>query len=204
MIFIKKSQGEIFGIALLFVVIIVAIIIFGQMKIFSPQDMSEKSQKREKYEEVAAGTLDSILSMSTGCEVERGKDTIYDLIEFCENNYYDDDPLISCVDELAGEVGACQKTLDVLNKTLFVLFNNEDKGIGKMPFKLIISTEDDRLVQKKLISNLTNFGIIKHNNIIINESNYVKLGFNKAPSGLSTKNTVNRNINIELALYFKE
>ncbi len=209
MVFVKKSQGEIFGVALLFVVIIVAIIIFGQIKIFSPQDMGEKSQKSEKYQEVAAGTLDSILSMSSGCEVERGKDTIYDLIEFCENNYDTTDPVISCVDE-STEFGACEKTIKVLNNTLFTLFNNtnKDKGVGQMPFKLIISTDDTSLVQKKLVGNLTNFGTFKYkingNVETITELNYAKLGYNRAPSGLSTKNTAKRNINIELWLYFRD
>jgi len=198
----KKSQGEIFGIALLFVILIVGVIIYGQMKTLNPEDKNENSIQREKYEILASGTLDSILSMSTGCEVERGKDTVYDLVKYCEYTFYGDDPEITCND---GNVyGACNKTLQVLNSTLYNLYNNTDetKGIAQIPFKLIIEVPQN--TQSQLNGkNITNFNDFKRNNITINESNYLRYGFSKAPSGLRTTTTLKRNVNFELYLYFR-
>lgn len=197
----KKSQGEIFGIALLFVVIIVGVIIYGQIKTLSPEDQNEKSQKREKYEVLAAGSLDSILSMSTGCEVERGKDTLTDLIKFCEYTYYGEDPQIMCKNGVS--YGACAKTLDILNQTLNRLYNNsEGNGIGQMPFKLEIYTTNN--ADSKLNTNISNFNNFKYKSVIITENNYSKNGFNKAPSGLRTIPTAKRNVNFELSLYFRD
>lgn len=197
----KKTQGEIFGIALLFVIIIVGVIIYGQIKTLSPINENEKAQKEEKYKVLAAGTLDSILSMSTGCEVERGKDSVVDLIKFCEYTYYGEDPKITCND--GGTYAACAKTIEILNTTLYGLYNNsEGKGIGQMPFKLEIYTTNNP--DSKLNVNLTNFDNIKYKSVTLTQNNYSKNGFNKAPSGLRTVPTAKRNVNFELALYFRE
>jgi len=196
-----KSQGEIFGIALMFVVIIIGIIIYGQIKVLNPNN--ENDLKTDgKYSILAEGSLNSILKMSTGCEIERNKDRVLDLVNFCIENSYssDNDPEVYCSDGIS--YPSCSHVLEILNSSLYGFFNSS--LIGPMLFKLRIELPAEK--NNILNTNLSNFGSFEYNGKIVNETgknSYIKLKFKKAPSGIRSLDTAKREITFNLALYYQ-
>lgn len=194
----KKSQGEIFGIALMFVIIIIGIIVYAQIKKLNPDNAGDELQEG-KYKILSEGTLNTVVKLSTGCYVERGKDTVQDLINYClENSFSGNNPRFRC--SPTNQVYACDESIDILNDTISELFNNK---LGGIPYLLLIDTPANptsRLHNKTI----TNFGSIQTpDGNIITEDNYRRLGYKRAPSGLKTWSTAQRNINFELYLYYK-
>ncbi len=201
----KKSQGEIFGIALMFVVIIIGILVYGKIKALNP-DNSINEKTEGKYKILAEGTLNSILKMSTSCPIQRNQDRVLDLIDYCITNSYKNnpDPKVICYDEngIEKKMNSCSYVIEIFNSTLQTIFEKEN--LGEIPFKLSISLVSDK--DSILNTNLTNFGNVTFRNKIINESgsnSYRKLGFKRAPSGLRTWATAKRNIDFELYLYYR-
>lgn len=195
----KRSQGEIFGLALMFVVIIIGIIVYGKISALSDLE-NEDLQVEGEYKILSEGSLNTILKVSTGCYVERDKDSVKDLINFClENEYAGEDPYISCENNY--EYKACEKVNIILNETLFKLFNSSD-GVGNIPFKL---TMDVPANSETLLSNktFTNFGQFNYKNKILTEDNRRKYAFKRAPSGLISWSTAQRAIEFELYLYYR-
>jgi len=196
---IKKSQGEIFGIALMFVVIIIGIIVYAKIKANNP-DSQKDLVKELKYKILAESTLDSILKQSTSCSPERNKDRIIDLIEYClYNSQSSGGADITCKDSI-GPIESCQKVIYILNESLFSMYNNSN-GLN-IPFLMSISlpANKDTILSDVTI---TNFGEFAHKNKKITINNRRKYGYNKAPSGLYSIPTSQRNIDFELALYYK-
>jgi len=193
-----RSQGEIFGIALMFVIIIVGFVIYSQVKALNPNnEINLETEKR--YQTLAEGTLNTLLKTSTSCYIEKGKDTIKDLINFClEVSSVGGDPEFTC--DAKTTIQACSYSIEFLNDTLNTLFNKN--GIGEIPFYMRIDVPDN---PDSLLSNitLTNFNNITYKNKIVTENNYHSLGFKRAPSGLRTWATSQRNIRLELYLYYK-
>jgi len=194
----KKSQGEIFGIALMFVVIIFGIIIYAKVVALNP-DSQKDLVKESKYKILAEGTLNTILKQSTGCYAERNKDSLIDLINYCLYNHNGEFARvdISCD---TGIQDACTYPIKILNDSLINLYNNSNNYM--IPFYLTIYLDD---YSKTSLSNvnITNFGDIKYKENLIMKDNYRKLGFSKAPSGLISVPTSYRNIDFELALYYR-
>lgn len=197
---IKRAQGEIFGIALMFVVIIIGVIVYGQIKALNNTSSSDLQQEAE-YKILAEGTLNTVLSMSTSCEVERNRDSLKDLINYClENEYSGVDPYVECNDGYEGP--ACAHAVEILNETTFALFNSSDAKIGEIPFELKVDLPANK---NSILSNvtLTNFGQFKYKNQTIDYENYRKIGYKRAPSGLITWSTAQRNIEFEFYMYYR-
>ena len=205
--FSKKSQGEIFGIALLFVIIIIGILVYGKIEALHPHN-DANIQQENKYKVLAEGTLGSILKMSTGCDVERNRDEIVDLIDYCIENSREaySDPSIKC--ENGSIVNSCSYALKLINESLFGFLNTS--VLGPIPFKMSINLDSDR--KSILNTNFTNFGQFKYGNKILVETNptndknkisYLDAGYNRAPSGIRAWATAKRNINFELFLYYR-
>ena len=203
----KKSQGEIFGIALMFVVIIIGILVYGKIQALHPNN-NGNLETEGKYKVLAEGTLNSILKMSTGCEVERNKDRLVDLINYCIENSRSsyNDPSITCD---VGNRGSCSYAIELLNESLFGFLNTS--VLGPIPFKMISYLDADS--ESLLNFNLTNFGEFKYKNKILIENthnpsfngeiSYRKAGYNRAPSGVMAWATAKRNIDFELYLYYR-
>lgn len=194
----KRSQGEIFGLALMFVVIIIGIIVYGQIKSVSNLE-SEDPQVEGEYKILAEGSLNTILEVSTGCYVERNKDAVKDLVNYClENEYAGVDPGITCD---SGNVYACSEVIRILNNTMFTLFNSSE-GIGIIPFELYMDVPANN---NTLLSNykFTNFGSFEYKGKIVNESNRRRFAYKRAPSGLISWSTSQRAIDFELYLYYR-
>lgn len=194
---LKKSQGEIFGIALMFVVIIVGILIYGQVK--SVIDVGEENdEKKYRYEVLADGMMNTMLKMSTGCNAFRNQDKIEDLIFYCEYrwDYSEPDPEITCKN---GDIeNSCSLIIDTLNATLLNLLN--ESNIGPIPYKLVVSAPND---ESSLNLNMSNFGSYKYRGIVITEDNYLKNGFKRVSSGPRKVQTSRRNVDFELFLYYR-
>lgn len=203
----KKSQGEIFGIALLFVIIIIAIIIYGQIKASNPDESIDLIYKG-KYGILAETTLDTLLKTSTGCVVERNRDRIIDLVSYCQENSFfaDADPQIYCEGNYFGADGdypSCSTVINILNETLDNLFNSSDSALGHIVYNLTISvpSSPDSILGSVSLDNFNSISITGGGNL--NSKNYYRYGFKKAPSGLRSLPTANRNVDFELYLFFK-
>jgi len=193
----KKSQGELFGVALLFVVIVIGILIFSKIKSLDP-NYNIDPKKDGKYKILAEGSLNTLLKKSTKCYVERNRDSVIDLVNYCvENSYgYEDDPIVICDD---GQKSSCSHVINIMNDTLYEFFNST--FLGPILFKLKITLPADP--NAKINVNITNFGDYNYKNKIITESNYRKNKFKKANSGLRSWATAKRNIKLELYLYYQ-
>lgn len=198
----KLSQGEIFGLALVFVLIVLGIIIYAQYKALNPS--TEKDIILEnKYKIISESTLNSILKLSTGCYVERGRDTVKDLVNYClEGSFSGSDPLIFC-DSYGTDVPACQTALSALNQSLFIMFTQG--GVGEIPYYLIVDVprESTSLLSVNSHDNFSNFGTISLNGDIVDIDNYRNLGFKRVSSGLKTWPTAQGNVEFELQLFYK-
>lgn len=195
----KRSQGEIFGIALLFVIILVGILLYTQIKALDPNRDGDLQQDGE-YKLLAESTLNTILETSTGCYVERGRDSVQDLINFCmEYSYSGSDPTYRC-EFSSTPIRACEHSIKVLNDTLYSLFNTST--IGAIPFELqIYVPANNQSIMHG--TQLSNFGEVKTGSSVVDKENYRGLGFKRAPSGLRTWATAQRNIDMELYLYYR-
>jgi len=194
----KRSQGEIFGIALMFVVIIIGVLVYGKYAMLDGNDDVDILQEGE-YKILAEGALNTILKMDIGCEVERGRDSVKDLINFClENEYSGIDPEVKCED---GRFLSCEHAVNILNDTLFEVFNST-KGIGMIPFELSLDIPAN---SRSLLFNqsFTNFGSFKLGNRVVTSDNYRKLGYKRAPSGLISWSSSQRGVEFELYLYYR-
>lgn len=190
----KRTQGEIFGLALLFVVIVVGIVIYGQIRALSPQREVDVEKERE-YKIVAEGTLNTILKLSTGCYVERGRDSVESLIRYCmEESFGNIEPVFSCSN---GEERVCIYANEIIEGYLFSLFGEEGE-VGHIPFSLRINltSSSTSSFNNQIISNLDEFG--EEEGV-----SYKRLGLNRVSSGLRTLPTAQRDIEFELYLFYK-
>jgi hypothetical protein len=202
-----NGQGEIFGIALMFVVVIIGIIIFSQIKAISP-DKDEQINTKTKYEILAQSSLETILKTSSGCNVDggSGEDTVQDLINVClARSYGTNDVDAMCDidgDGFDDSIEICKHSTDLLNDALYNVFNGSDALIANIPFLLEIDLDSD--TQTVLTTkNITNFGDFVYRGDIINLTNYRKYNFNKASSDLKPWATAQRDIKVVLALYYR-
>lgn len=183
----------------MFVVIVVGIILYSQIKAVSP-DRDEEAQKEGEYKILAEGTLNSVLEISTGCYVERGSDGLKDLINYCmDYSFSGTDPRFTC-DNPTSEIRICSHIIDVLDSTLLTLFNTTQ--LGPIPYLMKIEVPAN---ENSLLNNvsITNFGTFTFRDSVINESNYRSQGYKRAPSGLKTWATSQGNIDFELYLYYR-
>jgi len=194
----KKAQGEIFGMALFFVILVIGILVFGKMTALKDSQKGDELQTG-KYKIMAEGTINTIISMDTGCVIERDKSSVKDLILFCiENSFYNDDVSIDCGGSI-GTIPACKTARNMINDSLWKAFNST-KGFGTIPFifEMDIPANPDSQFSNKTFKNTG----------IDNDKEKVKLflrrnGYKKAPSGLITWATADRPIQMELFLYYK-
>lgn len=199
----SKTQGEIFGIALLFVVIIIGFLVYARFQALNPNGVS--SITKAKYEILSQSTLNTLIKIGTGCYTQSQKDSVEALIEYSLRQSFSlgGDPLIACSNGKSPESG--KYAIKILNNSLFSLFNSSNSVLGPIPFLLQIRTKDSQNIYHSI--NLTNFGQFGFNYKIINETNYLYYGFNRAPSGLRTipiaNSNENQNVNFILFLYFR-
>lgn len=195
----KKSQGEIFGVALLFVIIIVGFLIYVQISALDPQ-RDEDLQAQGEYEILAEGSLNSIIDMSTGCYIERGRDSVRDLMSYCvEYSFSGSDPIFTC-ESPVGTIQSCTKSKEILNETLFEIFNTT--VLGPIPYELRISIPDNDRSQFHDVT-ITNFGNFSDRSGVVTFDNYLSKGYRRAPSGLKTWSTSSGDLRVELYLYYR-
>lgn len=197
----NRSQGEIFGIALMFVLIILGIIVYGQISSLSP-DRDEESAEGLKYTLLAQTALDTIREMSTGCYVERNKDSVSDLIDYCiSNSFGDTDPVIECDH---GEEMACEYSARIIDSTLSKLFVNtadSDAVIGEIPYTFSIELDYDGASLNGLI--LTEEGSKTEEENEVRKNELRKDRYQRASSGIYVWESSYREVFVDLNLYYR-
>jgi len=194
----KKSQGEIFGIALLFVVIIIGFIVYSQIR--TSDNSNPEIEFKTKL--LASSTLSSLLKVSTGCYIERSDDSLQTLISQCiyDTTFRGDiEPEYRCKD---GIKKICDYSKQIINETLTNLFNNSNLKLGPIPYSLTSFIEKTSRAE---FGNLefTNFGSLNISNRIITKLNYKKFKYNRVSSGPIIWNTLAGDIEFELFLYYR-
>lgn len=193
----RKSQAEIFGVALLFVVVVLGIIIYGQIKSLNPDDTQE-NVKALKYNILAETTIDTVLKIGTTCEVERNKDLLIDLIKYCIENDYND--YIACDDGYSGS--SCTRANEILNESLQNILNTST--IGPFIYDLEVDLPAKRDFDYFGSETYNNFGEIEYKGVKIDINNRKRYGFSKASSGLRSYPTAKRNLDFNLNIYFRD
>ncbi len=178
----KKSQGEIFGVAMMFVIILIGFLIYAKYKAALPKDQ-EEDIRYLKYESLASSTIAAVLQESTGCFVERNRDSVKDLLRYCLiNGYVGSDPTINCnIDDHIKTKYACSYTEEIIGKALDYFFT--EGNIGTLPYNLTIEVPSNpySLMHKVEITNIGSLNITYGGkNITINETNLYEYFPNRA------------------------
>lgn len=197
----KKSQGEIFGIALLFVIIIIGVLIYGQIQANKPQREVDVKKEAE-YSLLAQSTLNSLKKISTGCQVERGDDSLEALITYCMDfsSNQDDNPQIICNND--EEKLSCSYAIQIINNSLQNIFHNQTPVIGHIPFSIdIFSPDYGHTVLNGTPNNMNSF--ISSGNQELNLSNYIQSNYKRVSSGRESIPTQKRAVEIILSLYYR-
>lgn len=200
----KLGQGEIFGIALMFVVIVIGILIYSQIKALSP-DREVDADKKMKNELLAQSSLETILKTTTKCNVDGGAgfDTIQDLINTClARSFGSSDVYVSCPDLSSSEIPLCSETIKMLEGSLDGLFNGSGALIKNTPYFLEIDLPNDAVSPLNSV-NITNFGEFVYRGEVITKDNYRKFDFKKASSDLKPWATAQRSVKMTLAIYYQ-
>lgn len=206
-----KAQGEIFGIALLFVVIILGIVLFSKMGLLE----GEQDPIQDKtYQILAQSSLDMMLKTSTGCEIERGQDEILDLIMFCIGHSYR--PTLTCEDGRV--INICDESKFLLNESLSIYFHNvTNHSFGPILYYLDIWSPDALSHQEYESLNFTNaylgtgipstsgdYYSYRNTFPVPGERLSAPTGFSKVSSGVFSYQSANRELNFELLLYYRK
>ncbi len=199
----KKGQGEIFGIALFFVVLIVGIIIYSNIQLLQTSTDEDSFESRQ-YEILSADALNALKKMSTSCSVEQNKDSLEDLIRYCfdyastSQSY----PTIVCDDGV--ERNACEYSFEILNSSLQKLFHNTSSKalVAPIPFSLLITNPEFEHVtwHNKTISNVENFGLSLNRS---NESFYLRKQYNRENAGFDIITTGRRSVELTFDVYYR-
>lgn len=198
----RKAQGEIFGIALFFVVIIVGIIIYANISALQP-DVEEDSFKSKQYEILSSDSLNALKKVSTGCEVERDKSSLEDVIRYCFDyaRNKQDDPSIMCD---SGEERACAYSFELLNDSLHSLFNaNSSKAlVASIPFSLELDNSgfEHEVWHNRTITNVDDFGLSLDRS---NSSFYLKKRYQRKNAGFDVITTGRRNVELTFDVYYR-
>ena len=206
----KRSQGEIFGIALMFVLIILGIIVYSQISKFSP-DRDSQDANGLKYQLLAQTTLDTLMEMRTGCFVERNKDSVSDLLNYCISNDYGDGAEIECSDENL-PVNSCEYSVSIIQDTLESLFENQnmqdsDKNndieaiIGEIPYTFSLELDYEGANLNGLI--LTEIGSLTEQENDLRKNELRNKRYQKAPSGIYVWESSYREVYVDLNLYYR-
>lgn len=188
----------------MFVLLVLGIIIYSQIKALDPnRDVDLKIE--EEYRLLAQTTLNTILKTSTSCSVERGQDSIQDLINYCLDMSFSSgsDPVLIC--DNGEEIGSCSYSKELINRTLLNLFggNSTDFNlIGNIPYYFYIEIPQ-RVDNSYNDFYSTNFNRFTYRGQIVNETNLNSLKYKRAPSGLYAWATSQREVLVNLHLYYR-
>jgi len=134
----KISQGEIFGMALVFVIILFSLLIYSKVHKASP-DNSVFDVKYQELQLLVENSLIATLNMGTDCHVERFSNTVGDLVKYCMMKTYssaNDEAFITCDDGKERDV--CAYSLQLINLTLYKFFNSSN--YFDVPFYIYFKT----------------------------------------------------------------
>ena len=191
----KKSQGEIFGLALIFTILIIGFLIYSKFSVGTNKDIIEEKQR--EYNDLSYSYLNSILEIST-LNLEDGTYlSVKDLIKHClYQTYFDTD-----VAYLSNGLDSCEEQQKTIENSLENLFGKNNFNLGPTPymFKTYVEKNPNSVLHNLTI---TNFGEIEYDNTTITESNYRKWGFLRANSR-EIFDSSQGIVEINLYLYFK-
>lgn len=219
-----KGQGEIFGLALVFVLLIFGVIIYGQFKALEPT-FNEDSITATKYKVLSENTISSLKKISTPCSVQTGKNTLSDLMRYCMefSDQPDEVPLLDCNVDGNGVVTipVCEYAFETLNTSIQTLLN-EEEGIGEFPFSLHIFANglEHEMWHERIITNIndSNFQFTdilnlpllvsseKIQTISLNRSKqnyYLKKGFSRVNAGKDELTSGRKSLEFELNIYYR-
>lgn len=229
MVSFNKGQGEIFGLALMFVLLIFGIVIYAQFKALNP-DFSEDSLTATKYKILSENTISSLKKISTPCSVQTGKNTLSDLMRYCMefSSSFQHDPLLFCdidTDGIDEQVAACEYSFSLLNQSIQTLFSSR-VGLGSIPFSLhMYEDATEHIVwHNRIITNINESSrgftddydsnprypiMVSSQNISsisLNKSSpkyYLRNGFNRVNAGKDELSSGRKSIEFELNIYYR-
>lgn len=207
----KKGQGEIFGIALLFVVLIVGIMIYGQFRALNPS-LEDQLEVETRSKILAETTIDAIKKVNTGCEVERNRDSLEDLLRYCiENSPVPSvDPEIQCVDSSGSPMtrNSCSYAMEIFKNTLRILFTGDTSSsveplIGLIPYS--VSFDNSPFEHEKIHTSDSNPPLdnLEEVETGMTFDNYQSYGYKAVSGGFHQITAGRRSIEIEFNLYYR-
>lgn len=194
----RKSQAEIFGIALVFVVLILGVILYSQWNVLHESEELQDIRK-EKYDKLAVSSLESALATDTDCDITRYQNSFENLIKYCLTHWETTSrPQINC----GGHTEyACTYSLDLLNKTLNGFFNSSEFVNLPFIFNIEVPRNSNHPLNNKT---LTNFGNVKYRGNKVNKTNLYNYGFtNKATNGKYVIESTEGSIIFYLEIYYR-
>ena len=181
--FKKKSQAEIFGLAIFLVILIIGFLIYSK---FSNDINEDDNELKNQYNLLAASTNNILLKKKIICE-ELGEQhqTILDLTIYCSQ-------YSSLNGEDTGDDCNCELLKDELNETLKQLFIN-NSIFGNIPYEFEFS-----LTNENYDESLLNFKISNSNETILKRK-----GWNRVSGEPGTISTSQGDLIYEVFLWYK-
>ena len=199
MLVLKRAQGEVFGIALFFVVLIIGIIIFATISSMSP-DTEVDSFTQRQYSLLATDALNSIKKMSTECEIERGRNSVEDLMRYCFETArsVEDDPLVVCNGD---ERPACEYSLHLINESLHKFFGEDDALVVSIPFSLSFDAHfEHEVYSNTTLTNVEDFDMSLDRS---DSDHYLRRGYVRENAGFDIISTRRREVEFVFDVYHR-
>ena len=189
----KKSQAEIFGLALFFVILFLAIIIFSAVS--SKKDTYLTYQKDLEFDLLGTNTLEALLQKDVNCEISRSNNNLRELLRICVR---DPDETLTCQ---SGQKNPCQYAKEILKNSASKLFEKSDAVLVNVPYQLTLQLKEDK--NHKVNFNITNLKKYKYlNKTRITRRNYRSYKFQRKTSTSSIK-TTKRQLNVFLEIFYR-
>ena len=195
----KKSQGEIFGIMIFFVLLIIGFLLYSQFKVvYTSQEQDTILQ--EEYKILVDSTMKTLKEYEIQC-FSNSKISTIDLLQYCVDNtgISSFEHQLSC-DNF--KINSCKTLLNTVDSLLHTFFNSSSALHSQKPFEFTIIPSNE-IKYSHLNVTLSN---IKYFNISTNSSNssyYLRQGYSKISSDFENIPTNQGTFELELIFYHK-
>lgn len=201
----NRSQGEIFGIMIFFVLIIVGFLLYSQFKIIysvEEQDIILESE----YKLLADSVTQQIKNSQIKCFRDSQIDVI-ELLDYCVENtgLSFDEYTLNCPPPISASINTCQAFRNVINDSLYAFFN----GTSSIPpihsskpftFTVIPSNDIKYSHLNVTFSNLKDFNLSTNPT----DSNYyLREGYSRISNDLENIPTNQGSFELEFSFYHK-
>lgn len=201
----KRSQGEIFGIMIFFVLLIIGFLLYSEFKVLYSVDEQDVILESE-YKLLADSVTQQIKNLEIQCFRDSNIDVI-ELLDYCVDNTglsYNEYSL-TCSVTSTGTIQTCQGFKNIINDSLHTYFNGTSStppihSSKPFTFRVIPNSDVKYSHLNVTFSNLKDFNLSED---VTNPDYYLRKGYNKISNDLENIPTNQGSFEFEFSFYHK-